>query len=173
MKQGIFSFFFLGTVCSDPETKVTSGGKSFIDVNCVSNFSQKKGDQWVDVPVFVHLKWWGDAVTHIERLLTKGTNFGVQGRVSAYKNKDNQQVFDFIPDGFPSVAHWGEDRREGSQSNQPRSNGGNGGGQRNGGQRPQANARPRPAPQQRDLPPPDDGDVPEAYMPPDDDNLPF
>ena len=136
MKQGIFSFFFLGTVCTEPEVTTMPSGTQRISVNCVANGSQKRGEQWEERPTFVRFAWWGDAIPTIQKLCARGANIGVQGKVQTYKNKEGKDVYDFQPDGFPSVAHWGEDASQG------------------GARRSDTDRPPRPQQRQQSAPPP-------------------
>lgn len=160
--RGMFEFVAIGSVAMDPEMDVLQNGTARLRCRCVSNTKVKKGDQWVDEPVWYDLTFWGQRAEKIAKYMVKGCNFSVRGegrnnnyekngvKVSTYQFHPNPNTLLFLPDG--------RERASGGESPAPAG----------------ANPPAPPPPPPRENPPPTGGSVEGVAADfPGDDDLPF
>ncbi|MCL4384023.1 single-stranded DNA-binding protein [Patescibacteria group bacterium] len=87
--------FITGNVTRDPELKYTPSGTAVCSLGVATNYSMKKGDQWVDVPTFHNVVVWGKQAEFIANSVHKGVKVSVVGRIDnrQYEAKDGTKRY--------------------------------------------------------------------------------
>lgn len=70
-----------GNLTRDVELRITSAGTSVADIGIAINERVKKGDEWVDEPVFVDVTLWGRMAEVANEYLRKGSPVLIGGRL--------------------------------------------------------------------------------------------
>ena len=83
----------LGNLTRDPELKFTQGGSALCKFGLAVNQKYKKGDEWVEDPVFVDITVWGKQAENCAEYLKKGSPVLVDGRLnfSQWETDDGQK----------------------------------------------------------------------------------
>lgn len=71
----------IGNLTRDPELRTIPSGTSVCDLGVAVNERVKKGDEWVDEPVFVDVTVWGAQADNCAQYLSKGKKVGITGRL--------------------------------------------------------------------------------------------
>tara|TARA_R110002167_G_scaffold143958_2_gene333700 strand:- start:48832 stop:49233 length:402 start_codon:yes stop_codon:yes gene_type:complete len=64
-----------GRLTRDVELRHSSGGMAIAKIGCVVNERRKKGDDWIEEPVFVEVTMFGKRAEAFERYHRKGAEF--------------------------------------------------------------------------------------------------
>ena len=80
----------VGHVTRDPEIKAV-GSSKVAGFRLAVNRSFKKGDQWIERPMFIDCEAWSHNAEKIERSVQKGTEVFVRGRLESdeWSNKES------------------------------------------------------------------------------------
>jgi len=78
-----------GRAVSDPVVK-EFGENKVATVRIAVNRSYKKGDEWVEVPLFIDCDAWGHLAERLERSVTKGTPLTVRGGLESREWTDKE-----------------------------------------------------------------------------------
>ena len=70
-----------GNLTRDVELKYTEGGTAVTEIGLAINERRKKGEAWVDVPVFVDVTLWGRTAEVAGEYLSKGSPVLIEGRL--------------------------------------------------------------------------------------------
>ena len=83
----------LGNLTRDPDLKFTQSGSALCKLGLAVNQKYKKGDEWVEDPVFVDITVWGKQAENCAEYLKKGSPVLVDGRLnfSQWKTDDGQK----------------------------------------------------------------------------------
>ena len=60
----------------------------FTDIRLAVNQRRKKGDEWVDDPVFLDVTLWGKTAETADQYLSKGSLISIEGRLSVDQWED-------------------------------------------------------------------------------------
>lgn len=71
----------LGHLTRDVELKYTPNETAVAEVGVAVNERVKKGEEWVDEPVFVDVTVWGRTAEILSEYATKGSNVLFEGRL--------------------------------------------------------------------------------------------
>jgi single-strand DNA-binding protein len=81
-----------GNLTRDPELRYIPSGTAVSDVTLAVNDRIKKGDQWVEEPVFVDVTLWGRTAEIANEYLSKGSPVLIEGRLKLDRwEKDGQK----------------------------------------------------------------------------------
>lgn len=81
MSSIINSIVLAGNLTRDAEIKYFNNGNAIVKFSLAQNKSQKKGDQWVDKPVFFDVAYGGKGAEAVHKYLVKGKPVVVQGEL--------------------------------------------------------------------------------------------
>jgi single-strand DNA-binding protein len=81
MASGFNRVILCGNVTRDIELKYIQSGTAVCEVGLAVNERVKKGDSWVEVPVFVDITFWGRQAEVCKEYLSKGSQILVEGRL--------------------------------------------------------------------------------------------
>ena len=86
------SVSLIGNVTRDIELR-QAGSTSVCDVGLAINERVKRGDEWVDEPVFVTVTCWGRTAEIAEQYLRKGSQVAFTGRLKLdqWENNDGEK----------------------------------------------------------------------------------
>lgn len=93
MSRSVNKWIGVGTIGRDAETKLTPSGASVTKFSLATNYSFKRGDEWVEETDWHNIvAWRKDALS---QYLTKGTKVYVEGRYTnrSYQDKDGQTKY--------------------------------------------------------------------------------
>jgi|DEB0MinimDraft_10_1074344.scaffolds.fasta_scaffold00497_9 single-strand DNA-binding protein len=79
----------LGNVCFDIELR-DAGGTSVCDLRMAVNERVKRGDEWVEEPVYVDVTCWGRTAEIAEQYLEKGSACHIEGRLKLDQWEDQE-----------------------------------------------------------------------------------
>lgn len=71
-----------GNCVADPDLRNTASGLSVLNMRIAVNNRRKKGDEWVDDPVFVTVVCFGAKAEWVKNAASKGDRVFVSGRLS-------------------------------------------------------------------------------------------
>lgn len=80
----------VGNLTRDIEVKFTSGGTAVASGSIAINEKVKRGEQWVDEPVYVELTFWGKQAEVAGEYLSKGSKISVEGKLKLDQWEDKQ-----------------------------------------------------------------------------------
>ncbi len=76
----------------DPELRYIPSGTAVSDIGLAVNDRVKRGDQWVEEPVFVDVTLWGRTAEIANEYLSKGSSVLIEGRLKLDRwEKDGQK----------------------------------------------------------------------------------
>jgi single-strand DNA-binding protein len=82
----------VGNLTRDPELRYIPSGTAVSDITLAVNDRFKRGDQWVDEPVFVDVTLWGRTAEVANEYLSKGSPVLIEGRLKLDRwEKDGQK----------------------------------------------------------------------------------
>jgi single-strand DNA-binding protein len=82
----------VGNLTRDPELRYIPSGTAVSDIGLAVNDRVKRGDQWVEEPVFVDITLWGRTAEIANEYLSKGSPVLVEGRLKLDRwEKDGQK----------------------------------------------------------------------------------
>ena len=82
----------VGNLTRDPELRYIPSGTAVSDIGLAVNDRIKRGDQWVEEPVFVDITLWGRTAEIANEYLSKGSPVLVEGRLKLDRwEKDGQK----------------------------------------------------------------------------------
>ena len=82
----------VGNLTRDPELRYIPSGTAVSDIGLAVNDRVKRGDQWVEEPVFVDVTLWGRTAEIANEYLSKGSPVLVEGRLKLDRwEKDGQK----------------------------------------------------------------------------------
>ena len=83
----------MGNLTRDPDLKFTQSGSALCKLGLAVNQKYKKGDEWVEDPVFVDITVWGKQAENCAEYLKKGSPVLVDGRLnfSQWETDDGQK----------------------------------------------------------------------------------
>lgn len=73
----------IGHVTRDPEIKTVGNNSKVAGFRLAVNRSFKKGDEWVERPMFIDCEAWSHNAEKVERSVRKGTEVFVRGRIES------------------------------------------------------------------------------------------
>jgi single-strand DNA-binding protein len=71
----------MGNLTRDPELRYIPSGTAVSDIGLAINDRIKRGDQWVEQPVFVDVTLWGRTAEVANEYLSKGSPVLIEGRL--------------------------------------------------------------------------------------------
>lgn len=71
----------VGNITRDIELRYTSGGTAVCDIGLAVNERVKKGEEWVDEPVFLDVTVWGKKAEIVQTYCSKGSQIGIDGKL--------------------------------------------------------------------------------------------
>ena len=71
----------VGNLTRDPELRYIPSGTAVSDIGLAVNDRVKRGDQWVEEPVFVDITLWGRTAEIANEYLSKGSPVLIEGRL--------------------------------------------------------------------------------------------
>lgn len=71
----------LGNLTRDVEIRYTAGGTAVCDLGLAVNERVKRGEEWVDEPVFVDVTVWGRQAETAQKFLQKGGMVAIDGKL--------------------------------------------------------------------------------------------
>lgn len=82
-----------GNCVADPELRHTASGLAVLNLRIAVNNRRKKGDEWVDEPVFINVVAFGAKAEWVNNTATKGEKVFVSGRLtmSEWEKDGNKQ----------------------------------------------------------------------------------
>lgn len=102
-----------GRITADPEVKVTTTGKSFVRFKmALDRKFKREGDPTADFPSFVA---WGKTADLIGKYISKGTLFGVEGRLVTGSYEKNGQKF-YTTEVYVESVEFLEKKKQGQES---------------------------------------------------------
>jgi single-strand DNA-binding protein len=82
----------VGNLTRDPELRYIPSGTAVSDIGLAVNDRVKRGDQWVEEPVFVDITLWGRQAEIANEYLSKGSSVLIEGRLKLDRwEKDGQK----------------------------------------------------------------------------------
>lgn len=82
----------VGNLTRDPELRYIPSGTAVSDIGLAVNDRIKRGDQWVEEPVFVDITLWGRTAEIANEYLSKGAPVLIEGRLKLDRwEKDGQK----------------------------------------------------------------------------------
>jgi single-strand DNA-binding protein len=82
----------VGNLTRDPELRYIPSGTAVSDIGLAVNDRVKRGDQWVEEPVFVDVTLWGRTAEIANEYLSKGSSVLIEGRLKLDRwEKDGQK----------------------------------------------------------------------------------
>src|SRR3989304_3366193 len=82
----------VGNLTRDPELRYIPSGMAVSDIGLAVNDRVKRGDQWVEEPVFVDITLWGRTAEVANEYLSKGSPVLIEGRLKLDRwEKDGQK----------------------------------------------------------------------------------
>ena len=82
----------VGNLTRDPELRYIPSGTAVSDIGLAVNDRVKRGDQWVEEPVFVDVTLWGRTAEIANEYLSKGSPVLIEGRLKLDRwEKDGQK----------------------------------------------------------------------------------
>jgi single-strand DNA-binding protein len=82
----------VGNLTRDPELRYIPSGTAVSDIGLAVNDRIKRGDQWVEEPVFVDITLWGRTAEIANEYLSKGSPVLIEGRLKLDRwEKDGQK----------------------------------------------------------------------------------
>lgn len=82
----------VGNLTRDPELRYIPSGTAVSDIGLAVNDRFKRGDQWVEEPVFVDITLWGRTAEVANEYLSKGSSVLIEGRLKLDRwEKDGQK----------------------------------------------------------------------------------
>jgi single-strand DNA-binding protein len=82
----------VGNLTRDPELRYIPSGMAVSDIGLAVNDRVKRGDQWVEEPVFVDITLWGRTAEIANEYLSKGSPVLIEGRLKLDRwEKDGQK----------------------------------------------------------------------------------
>jgi single-strand DNA-binding protein len=82
----------VGNLTRDPELRYIPSGTAVSDIGLAVNDRIKRGDQWVEEPVFVDVTLWGRTAEIANEYLSKGSPVLIEGRLKLDRwEKDGQK----------------------------------------------------------------------------------
>lgn len=84
-------WFGIGHVTRDPEIKTVGSGSKVAQFRLACNRSYKKGDDWIEKPMFIDCEAWSHHADKVERSVKTGTEIFVMGRLESdeWTHKDS------------------------------------------------------------------------------------
>ena len=79
-----------GRLTRDPELKALPNGNSVTELGLAVNQRTKKGEEWVDDPIFLDVSVWGRQAENACQYLKKGSVALVEGRLTMDQWEDKQ-----------------------------------------------------------------------------------
>mgnify|MGYP003118338675 FL=1 len=79
-----------GRLTRDPELKALPNGNSVTELGLAVNQRSKKGEEWVDDPIFLDVSVWGRQAENACQYLKKGSVALVEGRLTMDQWEDKQ-----------------------------------------------------------------------------------
>lgn len=79
-----------GRLTRDPELRYTPKGVAVVELGLAINERVKKGDEWVDEPLFVDITVWGSTAENAQKYLTKGRGIYADCRLKLDTWEDKQ-----------------------------------------------------------------------------------
>jgi len=80
----------IGNLTREIELRYTPDGSAVCDLGLAINERVKRGDQWVDSPVFVDCTCWGRTAEIASEYCEKGSKVGIVGRLQLDQWDDKQ-----------------------------------------------------------------------------------
>ncbi len=74
--------FVSGNCVKDAELRATGAGLSVLNIRLAVNNRRKKGDEWVDEPVFIDVVTFGSQAENVHPAAKKGEKLYVLGRLT-------------------------------------------------------------------------------------------
>ena len=71
----------IANVTHEPELRYTANQNPVLDLNCVVNERAKKGDEWVDAPVYYQVTFWGKAAEYLADQAEPGDSIPIGGKL--------------------------------------------------------------------------------------------
>lgn len=82
----------IGNLTRDVEVRYTASGTAVAELGLAVNERVKKGEEWVDEPVFVDVTVWGRMAEVAGEYCSKGSKVGIDGRLKLDSwEKDGQK----------------------------------------------------------------------------------
>jgi single-strand DNA-binding protein len=82
----------VGNLTRDPELRYIPSGTAVSDIGLAVHDRVKRGDQWVEEPVFVDVTLWGRTAEIANEYLSKGSPVLIEGRLKLDRwEKDGQK----------------------------------------------------------------------------------
>jgi len=82
----------VGNLTRDPELRYIPSGMAVSNIGLAVNDRFKRGDQWVEEPVFVDITLWGRQAEIANEYLSKGSSVLIEGRLKLDRwEKDGQK----------------------------------------------------------------------------------
>jgi single-strand DNA-binding protein len=79
-----------GRLTRDPELKALPNGNAVTELGLAVNQRTKKGEEWVDDPIFLDVSVWGRQAENACQYLKKGSVALVEGRLTMDQWEDKQ-----------------------------------------------------------------------------------
>lgn len=96
MSEGYNKWTGVGNLCSDPELRMTSGGKAVLKLRLACNEKYKdNAGNWKDKTEYVSVTVWGARAEGLAKFLEKGNQVFVEGslRTSSYDDRDGNKRY--------------------------------------------------------------------------------
>lgn len=95
MSDGLNRVFLFGTIGSDPDLKMTSGGSAILKFRVATNESYKRGDQWEERTDWHSVVIWGRRAEGLARILKKGDRTTIEGalRTSSWDDREGNKRY--------------------------------------------------------------------------------
>ncbi len=79
--KGINSVFLLGRAGAAPEYRQIATGKAVVKVSLATNYSVKRGEDWVEETEWHKVEAWGRQAEFLAKYCNKGDAVAIQGRI--------------------------------------------------------------------------------------------
>jgi single-strand DNA-binding protein len=88
----INNVIIVGRLTKDVELKYTKSGSALCEVTVANNYSQKKGEEWVNETNFFNVTIFGNLAINTEKSVKKGDQVIVNGvlRQNTWQDKDGE-----------------------------------------------------------------------------------
>lgn len=80
----------VGNLTRDIEVKFTASGTAVASGSLAMNEKVKRGEEWVDEPIYVDLTFWGRQAEVAGEYLAKGSKISVEGKLKLDQWEDKQ-----------------------------------------------------------------------------------
>lgn len=99
---------FIGRLAADPETRVTNGGKAVVSFRLAVNsfWKDRKTGTKKEHTEYIPIEVWGSAGQHAQRLLSKGREIWIRGRMKTRKweqDGENRYYTSIVCENFQFV----------------------------------------------------------------------